>query len=47
MMGPITCDPLHDDEFLDQKLNLTRDVLASLNHSIEVTHAYDGLTGYG
>ncbi len=36
-------DPAHDDDFLAQKLNLTREILRSLNNPIEVFHAYDGL----
>jgi phosphoribosyl 1,2-cyclic phosphodiesterase len=39
-------DPLHDDEFLDQKLNLTREVLGSLDCPAPVSHGYDGMTGY-
>jgi phosphoribosyl 1,2-cyclic phosphodiesterase len=37
-------DPLHDDAFLEQKLNLTRQILGSLGHPITVSHGYDGLT---
>lgn len=36
-------DPLHDDEFLDRKLMLTRQILRSLGHHAEVVHAHDGL----
>jgi CheY-like chemotaxis protein/phosphoribosyl 1,2-cyclic phosphodiesterase len=39
-------DPAHDDETLDHKLNLTREVLRELNQPIEVGHAYDGLIQY-
>lgn len=35
-------DPMHTDEFLGTKLNLTKEILRSLNCSVEVTHAYDG-----
>lgn len=36
-------DPAHDDEALDRKLNLTRQILKSLEHSCEVIHAHDGM----
>ena len=36
-------DPTHDDEFLDRKLNLTRQILANLGFRGEVAHAYDGM----
>jgi len=39
-------DPLHDDRFLESKLQLTRQILERLEHEIEVVHAYDGLTEY-
>jgi CheY-like chemotaxis protein len=39
-------DPMHDDDFLQTKLNLTRQVLAELGHPIEVSNAFDGYTGY-
>ena len=39
-------DPLHDDEFLDQKLNLTKSLLRSLDCPIEVQHGYDGLVQF-
>ncbi|MEA3211139.1 MAG: hypothetical protein QOE70_4196 [Chthoniobacter sp.] len=39
-------DPAHDDLFLEEKLNLTRQILGRLDHSIQVSHAYDGLTEY-
>jgi CheY-like chemotaxis protein len=39
-------DPMHDDEFLQTKLNLTRQILAELGHPIEVSNAFDGYTGY-
>jgi phosphoribosyl 1,2-cyclic phosphodiesterase/DNA-binding NarL/FixJ family response regulator len=39
-------DPMHDDEFLERKLDLTKHVLRNLEHPIEVTNAYDGMTGY-
>jgi CheY-like chemotaxis protein len=39
-------DPLHDDDFLEAKLNLTRQILERLDHEIEVRHGYDGLTEY-
>ena len=37
-------DPMHDDEFLERKLALTRQVLSSLGHHAEVLNAHDGLT---
>jgi CheY-like chemotaxis protein/phosphoribosyl 1,2-cyclic phosphodiesterase len=39
-------DPLHEDEFLDNKLNLTKEVLHSLACPIEVIHGFDGMTDY-
>lgn len=39
-------DPMHDDEFLDRKINLTREVLDSLGCKIEVRQAHDGWTEY-
>lgn len=39
-------DPMHDDAFLETKLNVTRQQLARLGHRIPVGHAYDGLTKY-
>lgn len=39
-------DPLHSDDFLRDKLNLTRQLLASLDHPIHVTNGYDGLIEY-
>lgn len=39
-------DPMHDDEFLEVKLNLTKEILRTLNCSVEVTHAYDGRVDY-
>jgi CheY-like chemotaxis protein/phosphoribosyl 1,2-cyclic phosphodiesterase len=39
-------DPLHDDEFLQGKLNLTREIMVSLNCPIEVLHAFDGMIEY-
>jgi ribonuclease BN (tRNA processing enzyme) len=35
-------DPLHEDAFLETKLNLTRQLLARVGHPIPVTH---GMTG--
>jgi CheY-like chemotaxis protein/ribonuclease BN (tRNA processing enzyme) len=35
-------DPIHDDDLLDKKLNLTREILDSLSCDIEVRHAHDG-----
>jgi len=39
-------EPLHDDEVLDHKLNLTREILRGLHYPIEVIHAFDGMTDY-
>jgi CheY-like chemotaxis protein len=39
-------DPLHEDDFLDQKLLLTKEVLRSLDYPIEVAHGYDQMTEY-
>ena len=39
-------DPMHDDLFLEQKLNLTRQQLARLGHPIPVCHAYDGMVEF-
>lgn len=39
-------DPLHDDDLLDRKLNLTGEVLDSIGCGIEVRHAHDGWTEY-
>lgn len=39
-------DPMYSDDFLQGKLNLTRQLLHNLDYPIEVSHAYDGLVGY-
>ncbi len=39
-------DPLHDDMALASKLNLTREILRSLDYPIEVSHAFDELIAY-
>ena len=39
-------DPMHDDAFLEEKLNLTRQQLARLDHGISMDHGYDGMTKY-
>jgi len=39
-------DPMHDDAFLDTKLQLTRQILERLGHDMHVTHGYDGMTEY-
>lgn len=36
-------DPGHDDEFLDAKLNLTRQILRDLGSHAMVSHGYDRL----
>ena len=39
-------DPLHDDEFLDRKLNLARQIMRGLGSAADVVHGYDGMTVY-
>ena len=39
-------DPNHSDDFLRDKLNLTRQVLSSLDHDGHVVHGFDGLIEY-
>ena len=39
-------DPMHDDSFLETKLNLTRQIVEQLGHRAVVAHGYDGLTEY-
>lgn len=39
-------DPLHDDAFLEKKLNLTRQIFEDLEHKIQVSHGYDGMTEF-
>ena len=39
-------DPMHKDAFLQDKLNLTRQLLKELEHPIEVFHGYDGMIEY-
>jgi phosphoribosyl 1,2-cyclic phosphodiesterase/CheY-like chemotaxis protein len=39
-------DPMHDDGFLEKKLNLTRQIFEDLEHKIQVTHGYDGMTEF-
>lgn len=36
-------DPMNDDEALNRKLALTRQILRSMNCDIHVSHAYDGM----
>jgi phosphoribosyl 1,2-cyclic phosphodiesterase/CheY-like chemotaxis protein len=38
-------DPMHDDAALERKLNLTRQVMATLGRPVEVEHAFDGMSG--
>jgi CheY-like chemotaxis protein/phosphoribosyl 1,2-cyclic phosphodiesterase len=35
-------DPMHDDNFLQHKLSLTRQLMRDLGHGVEVTHGFDG-----
>lgn len=39
-------DPAHDDTFLDNKLNLTRQILNDIDCPIEVLHGHDGMVEY-
>ena len=39
-------DPMHDDDFLRDKLNLTQQLLLNLDTYIRVDHAYDGMVEY-
>ncbi len=39
-------DPNHSDDFLRDKLNLTRQILDSLDHAGHVVHGFDGLIEY-
>ena len=39
-------DPMHNDAFLEEKLNLTLQLMERINHSIEVLHGYDGMIKY-
>jgi len=36
-------DHEHDDDFLQGKLTLTRQILSDLGARVEVSHAYDGM----
>jgi hypothetical protein len=37
---------MHDDAFLDAKLQLTRQILERLGHEMQVSHGFDGQTEY-
>jgi CheY-like chemotaxis protein len=37
-------DPMHDDPTLQDKLDLTRQILRDMNCDIDVTHAFDGMS---
>ena len=39
-------DPSHEDDFLQSKLNLTRQILRDIECSVEVQHGHDGMVGY-
>ncbi len=39
-------DPMHDDNFLETKLNLTRQIMQEIGQSTAVVHGYDGRTEY-
>ena len=36
-------DPMHDDDKLQEKLNVTKQILKRLGHHAEVSHAFDGM----
>ncbi len=39
-------DPLHDDHYLENKLNLTQQILQDLDCGVQVLHAYDEMEGF-
>ncbi len=39
-------DPAHDDEFLERKLLLTKQILGDIEYPIQVCHAFDGFMEY-
>ncbi|MDE3058166.1 MAG: phytochrome sensor protein, partial [Bacteroidota bacterium] len=39
-------DPAHDDEFLERKLLLTKQILTDIEYPVEVCHAFDGFMEY-
>ena len=39
-------DPLHEDTFLDEKLNVTREILRTLEHPVELGNCFDGMVEY-
>ncbi len=39
-------DPMHTDDFLSHKLQLTHQILDSIEYSIPVSHAFDGMTEF-
>jgi hypothetical protein len=39
-------DPTHDDDFLEGKLGVTRQILERIGHDARVSHAYDGLAEF-
>jgi len=39
-------DPMHDDVFLESKLNLTRQILEYIGCETRVSHGYDGMTEF-
>ncbi|MFH0811735.1 MAG: response regulator [Pseudomonadota bacterium] len=39
-------DPMHDDEFLQKKLCLTKQIFKNLNYIINVTHGFDDMMEY-
>ena len=39
-------DPMHDDGYLEDKLNLTQQLMQQINHSVDISHGYDGMIRY-
>lgn len=39
-------DPLHDDAFLEAKLQLTRQILDEIGHTMQVENGHDGMTQF-
>jgi len=39
-------DPMHDDEFLHKKLNLTKQIMRDLDYQIDVYNGFDGMIEY-
>ena len=39
-------DPMHDDEFLQKKLNLTKQIFKDMKYEIDVSNGFDGMIEY-